>query len=443
MNKNNIVDIKSITLDSIDSDNYISALLQTLLKNKIISLDKYSDIASNFSKLLIKKINCYTGGLTSTLDIKVAQNIYSSILWTMGLYLGQKNIEESIYKLVDLPLDDLYNLSLNNLNEIVSKTHLFYKLIFMKSLIKTNNYFYNATLKDGIEGFFKIYNPSYDSESIFITLDYEPFIQRSNLIGIECIREYLYYINYENIFCNNFSYQKIDSLLRKIYINYKELPINIFEVIFTICIILKYLDISIYNLNVYDIDINILYNNFRINRRKYYDDLKKSYIYLKEELKFDSNTENYLDKCSCIAIEKIVYYTKNNNLNILLGKKQNKEINYIPNPRMSDSKFNELVELIRKSSDQEKIHIIRNIDSIFDVIDVLKSIELSLKELFNLFNNFKIIELMVLKKWYNDNDDDSIIFLVLNKYICTKTIKYQNIINKNYDFIVIGEIYER
>lgn len=313
----------------------------------------------------------------------------------------------------------------------------------MKNLIKTNNYFYNATLKDGIEGFFKIYNPSYDSESIFITLDYEPFIQRSNLRGIECIREYLYYINYENIFCNNFSYQKIDDLLRKIYINYKELPINIFEVIFTICIILKYLDISIYNLNVDDIDINVLYNNFRINRRKYYDDLKKSYIYLKEELKFDSNTENYLDKCSCIAIEKIVYYTKNNNLNILLGKKLNKDINYIPNPRMSDSKFNELVELIRKSSDQEKIHIIRNIDSIFDVIDVLKSIELSLKELFNLFNNFKIIELMVLKKWYNDNDDDSIIFLVLNKYICTKTIKYQNIINKNYDFIVIGEIYER
>lgn len=150
-----------------------------------------------------------------------------------------------------------------------------------------------------------------------------------------------------------------------------------------------------------------------------------------------------MDKCSCIAIEKIVYYTKNNNLNILLGKKQNKDINYIPNPRMSDSKFNELVELIRKSSAQEKIHIIRNIDSIFDVIDVLKSIELSLKELFNLFNNFKIIELMVLKKWYNDNDDDSIIFLALNKYICTKTIKYQNIINKNYDFIVIGEIYER
>lgn len=196
MNKNNIVDIKSITLDSIDSDNYISALLQTLLKNKIISLDKYSDIASNFSKLLIKKINCYTGDLTSTLDIKVAQNIYSSILWTMGLYLGKKNIEESIYKLVDLPLDDLYNLSLNNLNEIVSKTHLFYKLIFMKNLIKTNNYFYNATLKDGIEGFFKIYNPSYDSESIFITLDYEPFIQRSNLRGIECIREYLYYMYY-------------------------------------------------------------------------------------------------------------------------------------------------------------------------------------------------------------------------------------------------------
>lgn len=79
----------------------------------------------------------------------------------------------------------------------------------------------------------------------------------------------------------------------------------------------------------------------------------------------------------------------------------------------------------------------------FDVIDVFKSIELSLKELFNLFNNFKIIELMVLKKWYNDNNDDSIIFLALNKYICTKTIKYQNIINKNYDFIVIGEIYER
>ena len=79
---------------------------------------------------------------------------------------------------------------------------MFYNTIFKNNLIKTNNYFYNTTLKEGIKAFFKIYNFSYDACNINITADYEP-LNRPNLYGIEFISKYLEYINYENIFVRN------------------------------------------------------------------------------------------------------------------------------------------------------------------------------------------------------------------------------------------------
>ena len=159
-------------------------------------------IIFKFLELLKFKIEKYTGCLTSSVTIKTFKNINDSNLWIIGLYLKQYKKDKIIDILLKEDINNIYNKSEEYLKDKINKTKMFYNTIFKNNLIKTNNYFYNTTLKEGIKAFFKIYNFSYDACNINITADYEP-LNRPNLYGIEFISKYLEYINYENIFVRN------------------------------------------------------------------------------------------------------------------------------------------------------------------------------------------------------------------------------------------------
>ena len=68
---------------------------------------------------------------------------------------------------------------------------IFYNTIFKNNMINTKNYYYNSTLYEGINIFFKKYNYSYDSTNYIITVDYNTYILKSNYLGIEFINDYL------------------------------------------------------------------------------------------------------------------------------------------------------------------------------------------------------------------------------------------------------------
>lgn len=58
-------------------------------------------------------------------------------------------------------------------------------------------------------------------------------------------------------------------------------------------------------------------------------------------------------------------------------------------------------------------------------------------EIFKIFSLLQIIELMVIKKWYNGIRDEVLVIRELNRYIATKSKEVQDIINKYYmEFII-------
>lgn len=104
---------------------------------------------------------------------------------------------------------------------------------------------------------------------------------------------------------------------------------------------------------------------------------------------------------------------------------------------MGDKKYNDLIVSLKEVHDNERINIIKkNINSLFDVVDIISDIDFDDNELFSLFSSLNIIEIMVLKNYFKDMED-SYIFKILNRYIMTKRIKEQNIINENYIYIKI------
>lgn len=223
---------------SFPTSTYLESLLMYLLSQNLITENTYKSIINDLILLLATSIDKYTGGLNSSVPMDIVRNINRSNLYILNSYLKNKSLEENIKLLLTADIKIIYKYAVTEIEKSLTKTKMFYKVIFLSNLIDTSNYFYNSTLKDAIPAFFQNYNYIYDAENIIITADYRPYLVLNNLSGIDFINVYLKYLNYENLFLNHFSSSKIEILLKKLYDNYEELPINIFETVFTVTLLL-------------------------------------------------------------------------------------------------------------------------------------------------------------------------------------------------------------
>lgn len=369
-----------------------------------------NEYQNKLSILLEYKIKKYTAGLTSTIPIEIAKQINNSNIYTLKIYL-KNNIKQIIET---NNIIELYNQSKKELDKTINKTKLFYNIVILNNLLETNNYFYNATLKEGIKGFFKIYNPDYNADEIKVTIDYEPFLERPKTKGIIFIKEYLEYINYENIFCNNFNYH---NLLNQIN---NDLPISIYEIVFTRALLVELLNQNIYELELKN--INSIYKIKQLDKK-----LNIAYINIKNKLNLNNE---YYDKTAKIIIKNIKKQIERKTLNNLLYT--NKQITYKTNKKMNPIKLNKII----KNPTQQNIN---QIQSLVDLIELLDQTNIEPLKLYNIFQKLNTIELTALKNHYALND--SYISKELEIYIKTKSKKEQELINNNYQNIIIEEIY--
>ena len=69
------------------------------------------------------------------------------------------------------------------------------------------------------------------------------------------------------------------------------------------------------------------------------------------------------------------------------------------------------------------------------MVSIVNDLYFSDTEIMDLFSRFKLIELMALKKYCIDNDEDQIFLYKLNTYIVTLDNNKINFINNNYNYI--------
>lgn len=409
--------IENIIKKEIDYNNYLPSLLDLSLKYNLISKDIYNQIHLNLYRLLTIVLKKYVGGVNYTICISESKLINNSNLYLLGLYLKNKDIFTSIKELTNHNLLLLYNKSKEYLISLVNKTKLFYNTIFKNNILNVNNYFYNITINEGISSFFKNYNTSYETDNHLINLDYNPYLKITNLYGIEYISKVLEYLNYENIFCSKFKYDKCLTY-------YQNTPINLFEVVFKMSLCVDIIDKDTYFLDITKEDIPSLY---KVTKQ----DLYKSYNNLKTRLNPSKNINNYLDKCIDYIINDILFAIKNKTLEYLFNLNNNKEIYYYTLPKVSNETF------IKLKGDLSTKILLNTKLSFYDFMELLQLSNLSNKELITIFNNLTIIDLMAMKNYLclsHSNLKDE-----LNSYIYTKDKYIQNYINDNYINIVIIE----
>ena len=184
------------------------------------------------------------------------------------------------------------------------------------------------------------------------------------------------------------------------------------------------------------IDIQSIYDDFDTNRECFENNLKISFIKLKDKLLIKDNY--YLNNCFNKLLKNIMYSCYAKTLENILGKSKINEVVYYSKDKMDNKTYQKLIEKIHKSESINKIDILmENTNSLLDLIDILENIDFSSNELFNIFSRLQTIDIMAMKKIFSLNLNESYISRALNSYIMTKNVFEQQMINDNYEFITI------
>lgn len=99
------------------------------------------------------------------------------------------------------------------------------------SFCSYGNQNYEDTVINGITGFLKWYDAKYNPQNHILTLDYPTLKPLDTLCGVDAIYEYIKYIQLEQLFLSKLPKDYVCGILFSFHHNYKELFINICNVV--------------------------------------------------------------------------------------------------------------------------------------------------------------------------------------------------------------------
>ncbi|MCI5503805.1 MAG: DUF6179 domain-containing protein, partial [Eubacterium sp.] len=218
-----------VSPELLNSKYYFQSLLEQALVCGLLSGEEVLKIQADLLFVLARQANKWNKGRSSSMPTEKAQDIMESICFVIGLRLKScDSPEQAVDILKTEPLGTIFENGMKRVQrKIVVSKHL--QKYILSHLFATPNEFYYSTIAEGISGFFKLYRPEYEAHEIHITADYPVLLGRPELNGIEFIEQYLRCIDAENAFCTCFDARKIHHLLCGLMIDYKSVPMNLFE----------------------------------------------------------------------------------------------------------------------------------------------------------------------------------------------------------------------
>lgn len=226
---NNIKTIHLIDDNRLNQRHYFKSLIEQAYFCGILTPENIVRLQSELLSLFAEQTERFTNGKSSSILKEKAQELLSSAIFTIGLFLKScDSTDKAAEALRAASVRHMFDEGLEIVRNKMVIAHRIQKKI-AADLFKTPNVYYRSTIIDGINGFFKLYTPQFSAHEIHITADYPTLAPRPELDGIEFIEKYLRYIEAENLFCKMFDENDIDRLMRKVSPDYENCPINIFE----------------------------------------------------------------------------------------------------------------------------------------------------------------------------------------------------------------------
>jgi len=390
--------------NKLSGEQYFASILQEAYSNGLLCDSDMENIQLQCIQLLAYKCERYSGGESSSIRVEAAESIMKSNLYTIGLYLKSlPDVDLAVNEIKKASVSEMYQKGRELINVRLHSAKYIYNLV-QKNKLTTPNYSYNSTINEGIESFFKAYDPDYEAHETPASIDYQLCNTVTNLIGIEFILKYLENLFLENEFCRDFAAEDIHHLLYGYDKGYKDLLINIFEQVLTAAV-----GCSLANRSVVELDISaeeIQHLHYELSE---YDDCS---LYLKvheaavkilEELNVDSlSLQRYIERSLPRIISNITNAIKNNTLNKTFVSPVNPglepRIRFVSGTKMHDEDYRKLIdELIICRHSSDKLALIKEkVKSFGDLEDLLFDAQLSEEETASVFDILGDVEIAAL-----------------------------------------------
>ena len=309
--------ISKIKREKLDERNYLKTLIEEAYESQMITENDIVNLQMQVLQLLDERVYKYNGSDSSSIIKEIMEDITNSNYYTISLQLKTfRNPDEAVKEIKEKGLRNIYYDGRKKIDTMLNIIRLMYIKV-KQSKLNIKNDTYNDTIIGGIKGFLKIYDPDFKAQDIKITADYPLY---NNLIGelegVEFIKEYLNSIYLENIFCKKFSEEKIKYLLYGYSHGYKELIINIFEIVLLEVIACKLVKRDIQDLSISTIELNEIYLMFKDKDKVEIENIiNEVYKKICSELLLDNKElQRYIKKNLNSLVEIITNAVKQNTL---------------------------------------------------------------------------------------------------------------------------------
>lgn len=408
----NKIDIKSsIDKKNLSEQYYFRSLIFEAQRTGSLPQSVISQIHTELIAILSDQTDRLTKGRSSSIPQKAAEELLHSLGFVLGIKLkAYPTPESALNALKTVPLKELYDDGLSKIRRrLVILKQIHKKLC--QNLMKTENIYYRATAIDGINGFFKLYRPTYAAHEIHITADYPICKKRKSLDGIEFIEDYLTCLDAENSFCILFDSDKIHALMCGLDADYSGVPVNIFEYVLLSALGLTILKKTPDMLDLTAEDVNSLYAFFgKKTKAQIKADLKASALSLAQTMELSEKIQGYIKSCLTELTETVQTGIKLKKLEKVFlipsyadfgGK-----IEFSYGDQMDSALYGELIEKIDSAQTaEEKVQIIlENIRSFADFLDIINDAELTKSEIKLLVNSLSPSEFALIVSRYPNGE---------------------------------------
>lgn len=314
---NEIEIVSKIKREKLDERNYFKTLIEAAYEEQMLTEDDIANLQIQVLKLLDERVYKYNGVENSSIRKEVVEEISNSNYYTISIYLKTfRNPDDAIKILKEKGLEIAYQEGRKKIDKILNIIRVMYIKVKQNKL-NIENDTYNDTIIGGIQGFLKIYEPDFKAQDMKIIADYPLY---NNLIGkldgVEFIKEYLSSLYLENLFCKKFSEEKIKYLLYGYSHDYKELIINIFEIVLLEVIACKLVKRNLQDLSISTTELNKIYLMFENKDKAEIENIiNQVYKEICNELILDNEElQMYIKKNISSVVEIITNAVKQNTL---------------------------------------------------------------------------------------------------------------------------------
>lgn len=329
--------------------------------------------------LLEDRIRKFTSNESSSVSYETARQLMSSILYCME--------ESDVLKGTELTeskgnVKRAFKIGLEKKKEKISLA----KKIFQDlegNFESYGNHCYQDTVIKGMPGFFYKYDVEFDATNTILTLDYPLLMPIEGLEGINLIYRYLQSVRIENAFLRYFGTSDVIEVLKDYHVNYRELVINICEIVLYKAIGCSLAGKPVGSLHLTGEDVKWVTEKIKSSQEYELKDMllaawqqilketKPQDIALKDAYK------QYFANASDKMVSDFISYKKNNKLDMLFPvRKPKKEIvnHFEDGECMEDEKLRKLIEEMQECRLlSDKIILLKeNVKSLGDLREILQ-----------------------------------------------------------------------